>query len=361
MARVSDNVLPDLAQLGLYLDRYQEIMGLDICAFNGINRPTDNHDSSCIDIVNQSQRDNLAKYLLQAEEMREEELGYFLAPKFRTEDQPMGLDNPFILEKKYLIEVGWPTWTLIEEDVAIDYGTPPFLVGTNEPTDPVTITVTTTVTDTAEIAVTYPDEYVRIHPTSIAIAGGVATITIPRCRLVKPDYNQDWDDPPSYYDEDVFLETVDVYRYYADESEGAEFLWFQVNCDTDCEPNCQTACPMIAGPRAFELSLVRLFPATYSGGAWTRSSCFTYSVKPDAARITYRSGKRPSMSNEIYTVRLAHTLLPRPPCSCDIVKQQWEQDRKRAEGQYSPYGGSLGAIDVWMADSRARVGQGGMF
>lgn len=354
MARVSDNVLPSLSQLGLYLDRYQEIMGLDVCAFNGINRPTDSHNSSCIDIVSQSQRDDLAKFLLQAEEMREEELGYFLAPKYRTEDQNTGMSNPFILDRKYLIEVGWPTCTLLEEDVPIVHG------DASDPTDPITIDITTDVA-TSQIVVTYPDESVQIHPTHIVAAGGVVTITIPRCRLVRPEYNQDWDDPPSYYDEDVFLEEVDIYRCYSDVSLGAQFMWDQVGCDTDCEPNCQPACPMIVGYMAYELSLVKLFPATYSSGAWTRSSCFAYSAKPNAARITYLSGRHPSMSNEIYTIRLAHTLMPRPPCSCDIVRQQWTDDRVRAEGQYSPYGSSMGAIDVWLADSRAKVGHGGMF
>ena len=359
MARVSDNVLPEFSQLGLTLDRYQELMGLDVCAFNGINRPTDNHDSSCIDIVNQSQRDDLARYLLQAEEMREEELGYFLSPKWRVEEQSVGLDNPFILEKKHLLEVGWPTWSIIEEDYELDYGVGPF-DPFNPPTDPVEIVLATEV-PTFDIVVTYPDERVLIKPSSITSANGEVTIRIPRCRLVDPDYNQDWDDPPSYYDEEVFLETVDVWCYYADQQYGAEFKWRQANCDTDCEPNCQPACAMIVGARAYELSIVHLYPATYSNGSWTRTNRFNYRGRPASARITYLSGRRPSISNEIYTVRLSHTLMPRPPCSCDIVKQKWENDRIYVEGQYTPYGSMQGALDVWLADSRARIGHGGMF
>jgi len=359
MARVSDNVLPPLSQLGLYLDRYQELMGLDVCAFNGINRPSDPNDSSCKDIVTQSQRDDLAMYLMQAEEMREEELGYFLAPKWRQEDQTVFMNNPFVLDMKYLIEIGYPTWTLIEEDVAVSYGTPPFIVTVNEPTDPVVLTVATSVS-ASEIVVTYPDELNEIHPTSVVVAGGIATITIPRCRLVKPAYDGNWDDPYSYYDTDPFLTTVDVYRVYADVSLGAQFLWFQVPCDTDCEPNCQVACPLIAGKDAYTLSTVRLFPASYSSGTWSRTRCFTYSAKPDAARFNYRSGRRPSITNELRTIRLAHTLMPYSPCSCDLVRQRWESDREQTT-TYTPYGSTRGAIDTWLADSRAKVGQGGMF
>lgn len=359
MARVSDGVLPEFSQLGLTLDRYQELMGLPICAFNGVNYGGESHDSSCLDIVNQSQRDTLAMYLLQAEEIREEELGYFLTPKWRVEEHEVGRDNPFILEKKYLVEVGWPTWALLSEDEAIDFGTGPFSTD-NPPNDPITITLATTVS-VYDIAVTYPDEKVLIHPSSVTSSGGVVTIKIPRCRLVDPAYNDDREDPLDYYG-DYFLDTVDIYCYYADPQYGAEFKWIQPNCDTDCEPNCQPACAIVSGARAYELSIVRLFPATYSSGAWTRTNCFSYSQKPDSARITYKSGRRPSLANELYTIRLAHTLMPRPPCSCDIVKQKWERDRTPAEGgQFSAYGSTVGAIEVWMADSRARVGQGGMF
>lgn len=361
MARVRDGVLPSGVQLGLTLDRYQELMGLDLCAFNGINRPTDNHDNQCIDIVTQTQRDNLATYLLEAEEMREEELGFFVAPKWYTEWLDVGRANPFALTKKHLIEVAFPTETLIEAGVALDFGTPPFTTA-NEPTDPVVLAVATTVTNASEIVVKYPGEDVDIHPTSVAIAGGIATIRIPRCRLVDPEYNDDWDDPPSYYDVAPFLTTVDVYRRYGDVSKGAEFVWGEADCTTeDCTTVCQPACPVIVGHMAYELSLVRLYPATYNGG-WTRTSCFSYPGYPDAARVTYKSGLTAQVRNELNTIRLSHTLMPRAPCQCDIALQKWEEDRKIPEGgEWSAYGNATGAIMVWMFDSRLKHGSGGMF
>lgn len=354
MARVSDNILPPTAQLGLTLDRYQELMGLSVCAFNGINRPDDNLDPACSSIVTQTQRDDLAMYLLQAEEMREEELGYYLGAKWRVEEQNVWRANPFTLDKKYLIEVGWPTWTAIQAGVALDWGLDP-----TNPNDPVEISVATTVS-TSEIVVTYPGEQVQIRPSSITAVGGTVTIQIPRCRLVRPEYNQDWADPPSYFNAAVFLDEVDVYRLYADPSQGTEFKWIQPNCDTDCEPNCQTACAIILGHEAYTLSLVHLYPATYSGGSWTRATCFAYTGMPNSVQISYRSGRRQRMADEINTIRLAHTLMPRPPCSCDIVRQRWEDDYAPLERQWSPYGSRRGAIDVWMADSHAKIGWGGM-
>jgi len=359
MARPSDNVLPDLSQLGLTLDRYQELMGIDVCAFNGVNRPTDNRDSFCNSIVTQTQRDDLAVFLLQAEEIREEELGYYVAPKWRSEEQDVACNNPFMLEKKYLIEVGYPTWSILSEDYALDYGTPPFTTD-DPPTDPVVVTVVTSVS-TSEIVVTYPDEKVVIKPSSISATGGIVTIQIPRCRLVKPEYNDDRDEALSYFSEEYFLETVDVWRYYADPSAGAEFKWIQIPCDTDCIPNCQPACTVISGARAYELSIIYAYPATYSEGVFTRTNCWAYKTIPNSLSVTYRSGKRPSINNELLTIHLAHTLMPHEPCDCNVVRAKWEADFELMERQFTPYGSRRGSIDAWLADSRAKVGQGGMF
>ena len=172
---------------------------------------------------------------------------------------------------KYLIEVGGITFTEIESDVALDYGTPEFDTD-NPPTDPVVITVASTA-DVDEIIVRYPGELNKIYPSSISTAGGIVTISIPRCRLVKPEENDDRDDPISYYDTDPFLETVDVYREWANPATGAYLVWRMANCDTDCEPNCQTACAMASGAKAYELSIVYLHPATFDGITPARTNC----------------------------------------------------------------------------------------
>ena len=364
MARVSDGVLPDGAVIGMSLDRYSDIigsqMGHNLCAFNGINRPSEDHPLSCMSILSQSDRDEIAKYIYQAEEMREEELGYFLTPKWTTEELGVGAGNPFELQHKFLIEVGTPTWSAISLGEAVTFGVPPFSPA-NEPTDPVQIVVTVATTvPLGEIVVTYPDELVKIKPSSVTRLGTDVTISIPRCRLVKPEYNDDWQDPPSYYDDDVFLDTVDVYRLYSDVSTGAQFVWYAASCDTDCEPNCQPACPMIVGTMAHELSLVTIKPATYSNSAWT-TGCMRYSYKPDAARFTYLSGKTASMTNELFTIRLAYTLMNRPPCSCEVIDHLWQEDRVKMERMYTPYGFMAGSGAAWLHDQRQKVISAGVF
>ena len=75
-------ILPSGQELGLTLDRYQEIMRLPINAFNGLNRPEDIPQYQCSAIWKQSDRLYILEHLTQAEEMREVELGYALAPKY---------------------------------------------------------------------------------------------------------------------------------------------------------------------------------------------------------------------------------------------------------------------------------------
>lgn len=365
MARISDNVLPPTSHLGLTLDRYQELMGLhggfDMCAFNGINRPTDRHDNQCSTVVTQSQRDQLAMYLVQAEEKRETILGFYLGYKWTIgEDHVVTGYNPYTLRNKHLVAIGYPTYTEIEMGVVLDWGVPPFMPTSNEPNDPVYFTITTSVS-TSEIVVTYPGETAHIHPTSIVDNGdGTMTIGLVRCRCVKPSYNGDWDDPPSYYDNDVFLVTVDVWRYWANPELGAQYLWRIAGCQLpDCASRCQSVCWQVSGEHAHDLSIVHVWPATYSAGVWTRASCWTYAGSPDLLRVSYRSGLQ-TMSNEIYTARLAHTLMPRPPCSCDIIKQRWQDDRIVNQRGVTPYGSMQGAVDTWVADSQARIGHGGM-
>ena len=348
MARVSDNILPDGFSPALSLDRYQEIMRLPINAFNGLNKPDDVPQYECSAIWRQSERDYIAEHLAQAEEMRSRELGYYLAPMYESADFEFG--HPLIIDQKHLISIGYRT----VEDISIGEA---ITLSNGTINDPVEIVIATTLTDASEIKIYYPGEDVEIRPSHVSISGGNLTIQIPRARLVDPDLNDDREDHLSYYDDVNFLTSCDVKRVYYNNTQGLYYIWegWQVSCGSLAEVN-QLGWPKIRNAR---LGIIEHMPATYST-SWAQAN-WSYCTLPAWIRLYYVSGRRASMSTEIETIRLSHTLMPNKPCSCPTVHQYWQEDVIEDERVYTPYGTRKGAVRAWMSDSRAKVGHGGKF
>ena len=354
MARVTDGLLSDEFELSVGLDRYQELMRLPIAAFNGLNKPGEEPVYQCSTIWKQGERDDLAMHLASAEEMRELELNYHLAPKW-IEDEEHDFSRVLALNRKHLIEVGSPEIFDIELGAALTLG------AEDDPNDPVEFTVTTTVTDTGEICVFYPGEGVKIRPSNISISEGVATIKIPRSRLVKPDLMDNREDHLSYYENDNFIITVDVKRCYNDPSNVATIRWLgSTACVDNCQLFTQTACAVAAGNRARRIAKVYISPAEYSLGSWT-SKAYTYCHTPISLLVSYRSGRQHSVKTELLTARLAHTLMPNKPSSCPTVHMYWDEDTKEQENGWSPYGNKVGAFNAWVIDYRDTVQAGGIF
>lgn len=357
MARYTDDTLPEGQELRLSLDRYQEIMRINIApyAFNGINNPNEENCYPCAAIWKQYDRDAMAEAIAQAEEMREAELNYNLAPVYSYYYEEMDYSFPVILAKKHLIEIGTPT----VDDIQL--AVPLTLSVLGVPNDPIVITVPTTVTDPDEICVYYPGEDVHIHPSKVVIAGGNATITIPRYRLLDPSVDTNCEPFPLWDDDSKFLTTVDVKRCYND-PQAAYFVWFG-DCNTLCmqsfNETTQDAYPRILNKR---LSIIELYPAVFSGGSYT-STKFSKCCHPCRIRVNYKSGRQRSMSTELLTARLAHTLLSEfVPYAADPCSQCYRDDRMPDPSKLiTPYGTASGAIKAWMADSRAKVGAGGVF
>ena len=332
MAMITSGFLDVLPVLSL--DRYQELLKLPMAAFNGLNKPDDiRYAYDCANIWRQTERDNLGLFIKQAEEIRRQELGYFLGPTY-VENEEHDYANPIILEWKHLISLGTLTRELIEEDIVIDHGVE------TDPNDPVQITVVTSVTDTDEIRVYHDGTEHVIHPSCITITGGVATISIPRSRLVRMDLMDDREDPLSYYENDNFVETVDVGRVYVNTGSGINFVWV----NTDLSETTQSACCRILNRRISKVYV-------QSAVCWVRW------CPPAIFRTSYVSGLRYSVSNELKTIRFAHSLMPYRPCSCDGSHQYWLEDQVKTD-TLTPYGRTAGAVDAWLADYRARVGYG---
>jgi len=354
MAFYTPGMLPGDQVLSLSLDRYQELMRICPCAFNGVLR-TDGVECCDCDVVwLQSDRDAIAIALAQAEEMRERELGYHLAPKY-IEDEDYDYERPLILNRKHLISIGSQVCTDIQLNAVLVLS----VLGVIN--DPVVALIATTVTDPDEIKVYYHGTDIEIHPTSVTIAGGIATISIPRCRLVDPDDTTNCDPPLAYGTDTNFVTAIDVKRCYDDPGDGAFLVW-----DSGCCQNCGVALAEVTQqlyPRIDDkrTAIIKWQIGTYSGGTWTKECCLALNCTPTGIRISYLSGRRSSVATEIETIRLAHTLLPNIiPDRLDLCAGCWKGDQvKDPSNLFTPYGDSRGAIAAWMSDSRAKIGWGG--
>ena len=341
MAR--SDVLPNGTQLGLTLDKYQELMGIPVAAFNGLNDPGDPVSFQCTAIWKQRDRDNLIRFIRMTEEMRENEVNHFLSKKY-VEDQIFDWGFPLMLNKGHLIEIGYKHISIIESEYELDY---------TADADIVTIDTTTDVTDTDEIKVFYQDEDVEIHPDSVVLDGGELTIVIQRARLVDPDLNDNREDPLEYATDANYVDYVDIKRVYYTEEDAATLIW--LNATTGNEMT-QVARPIVEDQA---LGIIELIPATYSGG-WALSN-YAYCPTPRRVRISFISGVVSERSN-ILTARMCHTLMPFKPQDCESVTQYWNKDNELHPSKVTtPYGTAYGAVEAWVFDSRFKSGGGGMF
>jgi len=329
-------------QLGLTLDRYQELMRLPPAAFNGLNKPDEVGCYDCAAIWKQTDRDGMAIVIAEAEEMRERELSYHVAPKWEIEEQDFTYSGMYFLRMKHLIKIG----TYVSSDISI---CEPVVLTTLHGglQDPVILTVVTTVIDPDEICVFHPDTDIMIYPSKITISGGIATICIPRPRLRLLSVDTNCDPPPDYDDDDNFETCVDIKRCYIDETDGVVIV-----CRHHCSCDTTTVTDTCSYIRDYRLSVINVVP----------TSCLALCCHPSKTIIPYLSGIQSSIYTEMMTASLAHSLLkdiiPGMVNLCDC----WKTDMEVSDNaDYNPYGISNGAVKAWLADSRAKCGQGGKF
>ncbi len=345
------------------LPRYAQILGYSECQFFGV-RQDGNTAYECRDIWTKTQRDNVARYLGSAQRMLEDEIGYFLSRRWvvgtlaeavggdeRLVDQAGACNRWYLLTRwPYVVSVGVRTVTVIDDGVAVSHAA-----------DPAVITVTTTVTDNSEIVVYHPGTTIEIHPSAITIAGGTATITIPRCRMVLASLADNDTTGIDYTVTANFEQTVDVVRVWTDGSTNGSLVWPHrctgACASHGCSEYSQTACLYVRDGR---LGIVDITPGTYADGVWTIAGlgCGGGSGMPQYARLYYRAGIGAiDQRMEDAIVRLAHSLMPEEPCGCDLAKRLWYRDRTvpqvlTAERLNSPFGLADGA---WVAYQLAQT------
>lgn len=299
--------------------------------FWGVRRD-DDQEYDCRTYWIKSERDAIARALAEAQIEIEQETRYPLVRRW-IEDDEQNWSLPLSADWNMVYDGGVRAMSNIQLDAAVTHvaddvdGNP----------SPSTVTVATTVTDGSEIHVYYPASLgvegpVEIDPSDIDIAGGVATIYIPRCRLVRPGL---LNNPRAGIEYDVqanFLSVVDVVRVYHDESEQATLVWPHqssacscLSCDClTCGEYTKSACIYVKVPRIGSLDVL---PATYSGGEWTVDrSCVCNA--PSSAILNYRAGPETlSPQARDAVIRLAHAKMPDEPCGCEISTRMWKRDR----------------------------------
>lgn len=325
------------------LPRYAKIIGYSDCQFFGVSNSGDTI-YSCRDIWTKRQREEVADYLREAQDMIEGVAGYPLSPTWIA-DERHDFISPVISKMGTIIASGIQAY----EDIEL---CSPFIL--TAPSTGVLSTVTvgpiaTTVTDPGEIHIFYPGEDQEIIPEKITIAGGFVTIRIPRCRLVKYDLQDNSETGLEYSDDDNFETCVDVKRVYTDTSTQAVIIAKRLNCNDRCADVEYTGCQHLTKP---ELGIMGISMATYSEGVWIRS-CLTGCDVPFALKINYFAGLQTlTRQAESAIIRLAHSLMPEAPCGCEDAKRLWSRDRTQpdvltAERLNCPFGLSDGAWVSW--------------
>lgn len=354
-------------------------------------------------------REDIAQAIKQAEDDIERKLGDFILPTWVVDHRQntarlwnprwfnlSGLDlrsfpSHVQLPQGYFISGGIEAKSLISANVPITY--------TDEDGDGydelATISFSTTVTDPEEIAVYFPEESGsdawEIRPLrSVAISGGICTITMHKHQLVKPDL---WEalnpGPVDGDDNENFLAAVDAYRHYNDPQTQVNFLWTtigsQCGCGSDtcvlCQQTTQTGC---LDAIDFRHGIVGFRPGSWDAvNSQFTSEEFSVGRNPDRLRLWYRAGWQdkkldyPHLEMDRYWAQAvtyyALTLLDRPLCGCEnltTVVRKWAEDfalswgNQNASQSYdlsasmleSQFGTTRGGLFAWQRAKEASRG-----
>lgn len=374
----------------LPLDRYAEIMGLDLFTWNqiGVGFPDGSKigidGSNCADVFyqyfwhrNAISRDEIALAIQRAEDMLAKALTYYPAPKYitgepvqyahgRARHNDYGLQSwsnlyygyPFRLPysasvqtRFHKIQVGGTLARTLIGDTAnltrIDSTTGIAAVAPNI-NDAFTCTIATTITDVNEIGVYFRaadrvpvsvavDESWRVRPVNIVANGTVATITGHSALLVRPALETIPNPVPlDVTDATIYAGQLTVYRVYTDTANAGVALWdaYDGCSDAPCE---QTETAICMGNRNWKMG------QTFIG--YTESDCCTSWRSPEQVRLNYLAGLALTEDGQMqpefaqYVALLATGLLANFACGCERANKIIEWYRFDISSQDQTLGG----------------------
>lgn len=326
------------------------------CAFFGVLDPLEPVDDACSPILTLPEREQIARYLGEAQDEIEQVIGYPLAPRWFTDELPYAFTVH--AKRKKIIEPG----IMATEDVALGqaivFAIDPAVIGP----------LATTVMDADEIHIYHPGTDIEIDPSSIEITAGLLTIEIPRCRLVNaasvdnPQAGLDYADvPPSATS--PFEDEVDIKRVYNDPYTQGMMVWphqFSESCACGCMVCGEYTHEACLYVRNGETGALDILYAHLVGSVWTHS-CTCICILPQLVRVNYYAGLIPlTKQAEDAIIHLAHAKMPRPSCGCGILRDKWDADRvvpenMTAEQAGNPFGQSAGAFTAWKFANTMKV------
>ncbi len=331
------------------LARYAERIGYRECAFFGVNHP-DNAQWECREIWSQAQRDMIAWALGEAQDEIEQEIDYFLTPRW-VADERHAYDHrmltrsncytvrPFLTRWGHVIAGGAMLDTVIASGVNVSYTA-----------DPATVAVNGVTCDVANIHVYPAGTAEEITPSAMTLVAGTLTISIPWCRLVDPAYQDNPETGWLYSDVATWgADTVDVHCVTNDPATQAKLIVAPgtICSDPPCTETQYDACLYV---RQSEIGSIEVHRADYSAGTWTRKTlCYV----PSWVELNYQAGLTTlTRQAEDTIIRLAHSKMADEPCGCDVTQRLWRRDRNvpqvlTRERINNPFGLADGSWIAW--------------
>lgn len=286
-------------------------------------------------------REEVASAISKAEEAIAEELNYWPAPKWITNEVQL---YPRPAKRQWYGAGGTPrgqykavqlNWGKVQGAGILartSIGTAAVVLSDKDGdgiNDTFTVSIATAVTDTAEIGIYFKsadrngeaiDETWRIRPITVSISGGTATITGHPALLVIPDLTTTTDPQILDVTDNIYVTEVEVYRVYRDttateanQNQGSALWETQPGCDgIDC---VEAASPICVGYRNAEMGQV-LVDYHLDG------ICPPRGYEPDRVRVSYLAGE-PLVNGKMArhmaeaVAYLATSLLPVDKCGCE--------------------------------------------
>jgi hypothetical protein len=335
------------------LARYAQRINYRDCAFWGVRHSSDDN-YACNRVWSQAQRDMVSWSLLEAQDEMEQQIGFLLRPRWTVENA-LPWREPLLTRLGYVIAGGIMGDTMLANSLTPNYLT----------TDPLLFDVTLGTCSAADVRLFHEDTDIEIYPLSYEVSTGVATFTVPLCRLVDPAHQ---DNPPEgwdYADSGTWAaQAIDARCITNDPSVQAEFI-SRHGCGSICaQRGCSdyrhTGCLYVRDGR---LGIVDVTPGHYADGEW-HSETFGYCCAcPERVDLYYYSGLTPlTRQAEDAIIRLGHSKMPSEPCGCDITRLLWSRDRAEPPGYTRErmncrFGTSAGAWFSWQQALAMQLGR----